>query len=259
MPLKFLITVCLALTFTTTSYGIPLLDWSDWFPTFNSGSLVPQSINLSGTQTITYSPGTTGATSFLFGTPDIFIDSPPAFPFNGTGGVADHYLDLYQDNNLPGEGSTHSFTFSDPVDNVSIEFWDLDANNSGTNNYVDEVTVTATLLGGAVVNPTYGTIANPGIVTQSSPNTWSGIPFVSSDDNTNNGNVEVVFGYDDIVQVDVSFVNSTVGPTPAVPSGNHAIGLYNIEQDVAVVPTPFGASLGLMGLTLMLFGLRHCV
>ncbi|MFC1757853.1 hypothetical protein ACFL2H_03675, partial [Planctomycetota bacterium] len=237
--------------------GTPILDWSDWLPTFSSGSLSPQSINLTGTQTITYSPATTGATAFLFGTPAVFIDSPPAFPFNGTGGAADHYLDLYQDNDFPGEGSTHSFTFSEAIDNASITFWDIDANNTGTNNYVDEISVTATLQSGAVVNPTYGTIANPAVVTQKTPNTWSGIPFVTSNDNTNNGNVEVVFGYDDVVQIDVSFVNSTDGPTPGVRSGNHAIGVYDIEHDVTVVPNPFGASFGLIGITMLLAIVRR--
>ncbi|MCA9264127.1 MAG: PEP-CTERM sorting domain-containing protein [Planctomycetales bacterium] len=215
-----------------------LLDWTQWNSTFVGGNTSGQTLAVSGTQSVTYSATSTGGTIFLFGTPDVLIDSPPSFPFNGTGGTADHYLDIYQDQNFPGQGSVHTFSFATPVDNLSMTFWDIDASNAGGDNYVDELNITATLLGGSIVDPTGGVIADTNFVQQVDSNTWSGIPFNSANDNSTEGNLDVYFQYNSIVSIQIEFLNSTNGPTAGVVSGDHAIGIFDLQENNPLFPVP---------------------
>lgn len=231
-----------------------LVDWTQWNATWISADLGPQSLVVSPTQTVTYTGAVTGSTVFLAGTPDVLIDIPRGFPFNGTGGAADHYLDLFQDQNLPGEGSVHTFTFSEPVDGLTVDIWDIDANNRGGDNYIDEITVTATLQSGTTVAPTFSFIHNPTFVQQDDADTWRGIPFISANDNTDQGTVEIHFDYSSIVELQVDFVNSARDTTPGQPSGNHAIGIYDLRVNEAL-PEPSSRSNLLMAAILML-GLR---
>ena len=223
-----------------------MLDWSEWDSSWSAGSLGPQMLLTSDGDTITYTGSTTGATSFLSGTPDVLTDNPPSFAFNGTGGAADHYLDLYQDGNVPGDGSIHTFSFDSPVGDLTLEIWDIDANDVN-DNYVDLVRITATLVSSAVVAPTSSTITNASVVQMVSADTWSGIPFVQSDDNTNNGNLSVTFGQFGITSVTIEYLNSTDSTTPGVASGGHAIGVYNFS----FVPEPHGWGLDLLIVALL--------
>ena len=220
-----------------------IIDWTAWNPTWIGGNLGPQTFSVSPTLDVTYTGSAIGGTSFLAGTPDVLVDSPPGFPFNGTGGAADDYLDIYQGGNVPGEGSIHTFSFSSPLDRIGFTIWDIDSSLAG-DNYVDELTITATLQGGTVVTPTYAIIANPSVVQQIDSDTWSAIPGANSNDNSNNGNLEVVFGQSNIESIRISYINSLTGPTLGIPSGDHAIGFYDIDDNVVVVDEPTSLTQG---------------
>lgn len=234
----------LATIFSTTVASAEMLNWSDWDSSWVSGSLGPQALAISATQTITYVGTTDVGTLFLAGTPDVLIDSPPSFAFNGTGGAADHYLDLYQDGNVPGDGSTHTWSFSSPVAELTLEIWDIDANDNA-DNYVDQVRITAMLASGSIVAPTSSVITNPSFVQMVAADTWSGIPFVQSDDDTNNGNLWVTFAQSTITSLTIEYINSTDSTTPGQPSGGHAIGIYNFN----FIPEPIWSPW-----TILLFG-----
>lgn len=256
MPiLKIAIILCSFSVFAAPVSAAKIIDWTAWNATWSPGNLGPQTLTLPSPTTVTYNGSSNGGTAFLARTPNVFVDSPPGFPFNGTGGAADHYLDVYQGGNLPGEGSVHTFRFNEPLDRIGFTIWDIDSNLIG-DNYVDEVTITATLQGGAIVSPTYATIVNSSVVQQIDSNTWSARPGVNSNDNTNNGNLEIVFGQSDIESIEISYINSLTGPSPGSVSGDHAIGIYDFDDNVVVVDEPC-ISLGAIASMLWLVSVRH--
>lgn len=228
LRISWLLLIACLCTSRLVSAAPMTLDWSDWDASWNAGDLGPQTLVIGAEQTVTYQGFTDVDTVFLSGTPDVLIDSPPSFAFNGTGGAADHYLDLYQSNNIPGTGSSHVFSFSTPVTQLSLVIWDIDANNA-SDNYVDLVRVFAELSGGAMVAPTSSQINDPTFVKMVSADTWSGIPFLTSDDDSDTGNLSLTFGYSGITSLTIEYLNSTESTIPDQPSGGHAIGIYNMS------------------------------
>ncbi|MEM6911019.1 MAG: hypothetical protein AAF555_05485 [Verrucomicrobiota bacterium] len=220
------------------------LDWSEWKDDFVAGGN-NQSLTTSEGLTITYSWSKDPATTLQFGTPDIASRAEGNWQFNGTGGEADDYLDVFQEA-LSGDGSTHRFEFSSSVSGLSFDLWDLDSSTTGANLYTDQVMVIGFDQDGNQIDPVSGTPFNPANIVQIDSHTWQATSGNGASSVSQEGNLTIQFD-EAVAAFEIEYLNVS-GETSA---GNQGFGLYNFSE-TSQVPEPSAGLLALLGSTLLL-------
>ena len=240
---KIVLALAASATLAPLGGAAVVLDWSDWSSSFDDGRRGWQSFTNSDGVQIRYRNNRirtrfTPRADFVFGTPAVLsaANGGGAFPpFNGTGGAADNYLDIYQNAGL-GNGTRHRFQFDQALDGASIEIWDIDSAIGGGRNFTDQVRVVALDANGQEVAPTRAIVTNSSVVLQADIDTWRGAEDVAAASNSTDGNLVVFFDMAGITEIRVDYTNYDYGNAGGPISDSQAIGIYNITETGLVVP-----------------------